>query len=515
MQQSLENLDKIISILQPYEDTAVHHFGFPVLTLLLLIPFIAAIGLWLINDPKKVKYYALAGGILELILSLILLLNFDPKLDGFQFVEQLVWISSLDINYLLAIDGISVLFFPLTALLFCAVIISSWNIVHNMQQLYFTLLLILLGATMGIFMAMDTILFFLFWELTLLPIYFLINLFGSGPNRRHAATKYTILMLVSGIPILFAFIYSALQYGEINGQISFSMLDLLKVTLPGEAQTIIFFLLLIGFGFKAPIFPFHTWLPTVAMEGPIGITAIMTGLKLGAYGLIRFMVPIAPEAAQEYHWLLAGIGLTGVLYGAIVAISQTNIRRMLAFSSISHVGLVILGVSAFSIQGIQGAIIQLVNFTVVAGGLYLITGFLQHRTGSSDIISLGGTAKNMPLLTTFFFIFGLASLGVPGTNGFISEHLILFSAMQTHSGAGIAALIGIILTAGYFFRIYQQAFYGPITRPEIKHGVDLLPRELSLILVLTTVIFIIGLAPNSVLSLIEPSSKEWLNYLCR
>jgi len=512
MQQPIENLS---NILQQNSGISEHSFGFPILTLLLLLPFISALGLWLIKDPKNAKFFALAGGLLELFFSLILLLNFDSQLNGYQFVEKLVWISSLDIQYLVAVDGISILFFPLSALLFCAVIISSWNTVHNMQRLYFSMLLLLLGATMGIFMALDTILFFLFWELTLLPIYFLINLFGSGPNRRHAATKYTILMLVSGIPILFAFIYSALQYAEINGQLSFSMLDLLSVSLPIEVQTTVFFLLLIGFGFKAPIFPFHTWLPTVAMEGPIGITAIMTGLKLGAYGLIRFMIPLAPDAALEYHWLLAGIGLIGVLYGAVVAISQTNIRRMLAFSSISHVGLVILGISAFSIQGIQGAIIQLLNFTVVASGLYLITGFLHHRTGSSDILNLGGSAKTMPLMTTFFFIFGLASLGVPGTNGFISEHLILFSAIQTHSGAGFAALFGIILTAGYFFRIYQHAFYGPIKNPVIEQSVDLLPRELSLILVLCSIIFIIGLVPNSVLSIIETSSHEWLHFMGR
>lgn len=515
MQQATDNISTLNSIWQPTQAIAEHHFGFPMLTLVLLIPFISALAIWLIKDPKQTKKYALLGAGLELFFSLLILLNFDAGLDGYQFVERLVWISSLDIQYLVAVDGISIFFLPLSALLFCAVIISSWNTVHQMQQLYYSMLLLLLGATIGIFIALDSILFFLFWELTLLPIYFLINLFGNGPNRRHAATKYTILMLVSGIPILFAFIYGAIEYAEINGQMSFSLLQLSSITLPIEVQTIIFFLLLIGFGFKAPIFPFHTWLPTVAMEGPIGITAIMTGLKLGAYGLIRFLFPLAPDAVQEYHWLLAGIGLTGVLYGAVVAMSQTNIRRMLAFSSISHVGLVILGLSAMTLQGIQGAIVQLINFTVVAGGLYLVTGFLHHRTGSSDIICLGGTAKTMPLMTSFFFIFGLASLGVPGTNGFVSEHLIIFTTIQVHSGAGIAALIGIVLSAAYFFRIYQHAFYGPVTSPMIEQGTDLLPRELGLVLVLTLIIFVIGLAPNTVLGTIENASLAWLQNMGR
>lgn len=211
----------------------------------------------------------------------------------------------------------------------------------------------------------------------------------------------------------------------------------------------VFLLLLAGFAVKTPVFPLHTWLPVVAMEGPVAVAALMTGLKLGAYGLIRFAVPLAPGAAQELHWLLAGLGVVGILYGALAAIAQTNLRRMLAYASISHVGLVLLGIASFSLQGVQGALFQLLNFTVVAGGLSLLTSFLHQRMGSTDLINLGGAGRSMPLLAAFFFVFALASLGVPGTTGFPAEFLILVSTLQSHTGAGLAALFGMVLGAAY------------------------------------------------------------------
>ncbi len=488
---------------------------FGILSLLILTPAIGAFLIWLSPNQATTRVLALLTNLVVLGLSLIILASFDNSVSGFQFMEKMTWIPTLNIHYFIGIDGLSILFLPLTALLFTCVFIASWKSVHSMHQLYFCLMLILESATLGIFASLDTMLFFLFWELTLIPIYFLISLWGVGPNRRYAAVKYTLFMLAGGIPVLFGFMILAFNHAgtDIPGQLSFNYIELLNTDTPIEVQTTVFILLLIGFGAKAPVFPFHTWLPTVAMEGPVTIAAIMTGLKLGAYGFIRFMVPLTPQASLDYHWLLAGLGVTGIIYGAIVAMNQTNLRSMLAYSSISHVGLVVLGIASFNIQGIQGALFQLLNFSIITGGIFLLTGFLHHRIGSTDSISLGGVAKSMPLLAAFFFLFGLASMGVPGTNGFIAEHLILLSSLQTHTGAGLAALAGIVISASYFLTIYRQIFLGPVQRDIVNDSIDLQPRELGIILVLAALILFTGFFPNNVLDITRSAAELWVQKL--
>lgn len=457
---------------------------------------------------------ALLSSLFSLTLSLMLLNGFDATNGGFQFIEKMTWIPSLNIHYHLGIDGISVLFLPLTALLFLALIISSWTSMNAMPRLYYCLLLILQSAILGIFSALDTMLFFFFWELTLIPIYFLVSLWGIGPNRRYAAVKYTLFMLAGGVPLLFGFILLAFNAADVNGgQLGFDYLQLLNTQISSETQTVVFLLLLLGFGAKAPIFPFHTWLPTIAMEGPVSIAAIMTGLKLGVYGFIRFMVPLAPEAAVDFHWLLAGLGVIGILYGAIIAMNQSNLRRMLAYSSISHLGLVILGIASFNIQGIQGAVYQLLNFTIISGGIFLIIGFLHHRVGSTEALSLGGIYTSMPLLTGFYFLFMLANMGVPGTNTFIAEFLLLVSTIETHTGAGLAALLGLILVAAYFLKMYRKAFLGPVKRDVIAESVDLLPRELMLVLVLASILLFTGLYPAFILDITQTASETWLRHI--
>ncbi len=295
--------------------------------------------------------------------------------------------------------------------------------------------------------------------------------------------------------------------------LTFDYLEWLKTPLSLDTQRQVFLLLLIGFAFKIPLVPLHTWLPLMAMQGPASVTATLVGLKLGAYGLIRYVIPLAPQAAQEFAWLLATAGAIGMLYGAVAAMAQTNLRRMLAFSSISHVGLVVLGIATFTQQGLQGAIFQLLNFVVVASGLFMITGLLHHRMGSTDIISLGGAARTMPLLSAFFLLFGLAAMGIPGTSGFPAEFLILYAAITTHTGAGLAALATVLIGAAYFISLYRKAFLGPVTNTAIKQAADLQPRELFIIGVSATLILAAGFYPASVLDLIDASTQSWINHL--
>ena len=486
----------------------------PLLTLLLIAAPIGAVAIWIAPDPRRARLTALITSIVVLLLAIAVLIRFDSGSPDFQLLEQHAWIPTLNINYLVGVDGISVLFLPLTAVLFIGVILSSWTRITTMTPLYFGMLLLLETATLGVFCALDTVLFFFFWELTLVPLYFLISLWGVGPNRRYAAVKYTLFMLAGGVPLLFGFILLAFNYADLhNGALAFDLPSLLAAPISDPLGTSVFFLLLAGFAVKTPVFPLHTWLPVVAQEGPASVAALLVGLKLGAFGLIRFVVPLTPEAAQTFHWLLAGMGVIGILYGGLLAMGQTNLRRMLAYSSISHVGLVLLGIASFNIQGIQGALFHLLNFTVVAGGLFILTGLLHHRIGSTDVLSLGGAAHSMPLLAAFFFLFGLASMGIPGTNGFPAELLILISALKTHTGAGLAALTGTVIGAAYFLRLYRQVFFGPIKNAVVKQAIDLRPRERFIAVCFAVIILFLGLYPSSVLDLTEKSSAAWIERL--
>ena len=490
---------------------------FPLLSLLIITLPVGGALIWLWPNASHARWIALATAIVDLLLSLTVLFQFDAGITGFQLIERAEWIPSINAQYQVGVDGLSVLFLPLTVILFIGVILSSWRSVTHMQRLYYSLMLLLESATLGIFCSLDGILFMLFWEMTLIPIYFLVSFWGVGPNRRFAAVKYMLFMLAGGIPLLFGFVLLAFNHAEIAGSLpsglTFDYLEWLKTPLSLEIQKQVFLLLMLGFAFKIPIVPLHTWLPVMAMQGPVSVTATLVGLKLGAYGVIRYVVPLAPQAAQEFALLLATLGAIGILYGAVAAMAQTNLRRMLAFSSISHVGLVILGISTFTQQGIQGAIFQLLNFVVISSGLFLITGLLHHRIGSTDIISLGGAARYMPKLTSFFLLFGLASMGIPGTSGFPAEFLILYSAITTHTGAGLAALAAVVLGATYFVSLYRKAFLGPATNAAVKQSVDLQGREFLILGVFAIFILVAGFYPAAVLDLIDVSTQDWIEHL--
>lgn len=487
--------------------------GFPLLSVMLALPPLGALMAALSHTPAQARLIALGTGAASLLLALIVLAGFDASSTDFQWVERYDWIPTLHIAYHVGVDGISAPFLPLTSLLFLGVILASWTSVQTMPKLYYILLLLLEGITLGVFVSLDVILFFLFWEMTLIPIFFLISFWGVGPYRRYAATQYTLFMLGGGAFLLMAFALLAVSQAgtgpDALQHLTFDYTRLLESDLDPGIQTAVFFLLLLGFAAKTPVFPLHTWLPTLAMEGSTGIAALMAGLKLGAFGMIRFLMPLAPQAAQEYHWLLTGLGVIGLIYGAFMALSQNNLRRMLAYASLSHVGLVLLGISSQNVSGLQGALFQLCNFTIVAGGLFILTGFLHHRTGSTNTIHLGGGAKSMPLLSAFFLLLGMASLGVPGTNGFPAEFLILMSALETHTGAGLASLAAMILGAAYFLGMFKKTFFGPVRSPVVEGAMDLRPRELAVASALGFMVLLFGLFPSLILDLTKASATAW------
>ncbi|NOT12449.1 MAG: NADH-quinone oxidoreductase subunit M [Methylococcaceae bacterium] len=492
--------------------------AFPLLSLIIALPLMGAVLIGACHHIRLAKTIALSIALLELIPTLLAVRWFDATNDSFQLVERHTWIPSLNIEFLVGIDGISVLFLPMTAVVTVMAILSCWNSISHLSRFHFALLLALESVTMGVFSALDLVLFFLFWELTLPLIFFLIGLWGVGPRRRSAATKYTLFMLVGGVPILFAIVMLAINHvnvvvGIIPKDLSFSFPELLATPLPENLQGLVFILLLTGFAIKAPLIPFHTWLPTVAMEGSPQITAVLVGLKLGVYGILRFAMPLSPSAAVEYSWAMGIVGAITLIYCALIALQQTNLRRLLAYASVSHVGLVIIGLASLNIQGLQGAILSLFNFTLIASSLMLVAGFIQHRLGSTEIIHLGGLAKVMPHLTVFYFILTFASIGVPGTIGFPAELLLIIGAMLAHPSLAITALAGSVLGAAYILSFSRRAFLGPIHHIAVMKVQDLRLRERLVLCLPLALILLFGFFPNRLLNINQKSAEAWLTRL--
>lgn len=489
---------------------------FPWLSVLIGLPLLGAGVTCAVSNKIYVKRIALTIALLELSVSLITVYLFDiDSNDQFQFSERYLWIPSLNIEILLGIDGISLLFLPMSALLTVMAILASWNSIQHLNAFHYALLLTLQGVTVGVFSALNLVLFFLFWELTLPPIYFLLGLWGIGPKRREAAAKYTLYMLFGGTALLAAIIILALNThlpDQAEGlALVFNLPDLLANPLAERWQNAVFLLLLLAFAVKTPLIPFHTWLPNAAMEGPPQLVALLIGLKLGAYGIIRFAMPLAPSAAVEYSWVLGVLGAITLIYGALIALCQTNMRRLLAYASISHVGLVIVGISALNMHGIQGAVFQLFNFTIVASGLMFIAGLLQHRLDSTETVHLGGLAKVVPRLTCVYFLFALASIAVPGTSGFPAELLLIFGALAAHPSLGIAALAAAVLSAAYMLEFTRKAFWGPIVNPAAARLHDLRPRETFLLTLPAVLVLAFGFFPNFILRTHDKAADVWLS----
>lgn len=492
--------------------------SFPLLSLCLAWPLLGALSLAFIRDSRLAKRGAVLVAAMELLFTVAAAGVFDTARGDFQLLEDYPWIPGLNIHYQLGVDGISILFLPMTALLTLMTLLASWNSVQRLNRFQLALMLALESMTIGVFTALDLALFFLFWELTLPPIFFLIGLWGIGAERRYAAMKYTLYMLFGGVPLLFGIILLAINHAQYTGEaipqgLAFSLPLLLNTPIPESAQGLIFLLLVLGFAVKAPLLPFHTWLPTVAAEAPPFVSALLLGLKLGVYGILRFAMPLAPQAAFEHRWLLAILGAVTLIYGALIALRQTNLRRLLAYSSISHVGLVIVGIATFTMQGLQGAVMQLLNFGIVASGLMLIAGMLQQRSGSTDVVHLGGLAKPMPRLTTLFFVFALSSIGLPGTNGFPAEFLMILGTLHTYPALAITALCGAVLAAAYMLSFIRRAFFGPIAHAAIAEAQDLRPRELALLVLPALLVLILGLYPQWLLSYQQTSLQAWLEHM--
>ena len=483
---------------------AADQIGFPILSLLIVVPLLAAVMLQWVQGAADQRRLALAAGGVELILAALLLVNFVPGSADMQFAERALWLPGIGAGLHFGVDGISVLFIPLTALVILLAMISVRP--EGNGRFFWTNVLLFQATTIGIFVSLDLVMFFVFWELILIPSFFLIRMWGTGPRRQAAAMKYVLYMLIGSAPMLIAIVALGANYGEAVAAGTapaggnFDLMSLQQVAVPAELQTMIFILLLVAFAVKAPLPPFHTWLPNVVTEGPAGMAIFLVGLKLGTYGMLRFLLPLAPEAALDFQPILVWVGVAAALYGGLIALAQTNLRRLLAYASVSHVGMVFAGLFTLNAAGLQGGLLAMLNMGITSTLLMFLAGGLYQRTGSSELSALGGIARQAPRLAFFFFAIGLATIGMPGTSGFVGEFSILMGVFDYQWQTGAVAVTGVILSAGYLLWYYERAFFGPITSAAVRQMRDLNRRELVGVSAALALVIAIGVAPNTVIS---------------
>jgi NADH-quinone oxidoreductase subunit M len=490
------------------EMLAGQQIGWPILTVVTFLPLVGALLVWAVRDAALAWRIGLATAAADFLVSLPIFFMFTPDSAALQFVERRDWIPYLGIGYHLGVDGISLLFVVLTTMLGLLIVIYSQGVIVDRVRGYLMALFALQTTMLGVFVSLDLVLFFLFWELMLIPSYYIITLWG-GVGRDNASIKYVLYTLLGSVLMLVGIIILFLQhwaFADAHGQgPSFDFLDLLHTPMLLKTQIIIFIFFFFGFAFKTPLVPFHTWMPDALHAGPIAMSVILAGIKLGTFGFVRFSLPLLPDASRALMPGLMVIGLIGITYGAYIALMQTDFRRLLAYSSVSHLGYVALGIFALTYQGIQGGIIQMINLGVTTAGLFFFAGFLWTRRRTLTIAEFGGLAKGMPLLATFLLIIVLSSIGLPGTNGFIGEFLILFGAFKVHWIYGAIGVLGVILGAAYLLWFYERAIFGKVTKPENDRLPDLNARELAVALPLVALIFWIGLYPSPFLHRINGS----------
>jgi len=484
---------------------ALQQIGFPILSLLLWLPVAALAVLALVRNEHRAYQVALTAAGLEFLLSVILLIVFRTGVADMQFVEHPGTV--LGIEYHLGIDGISALFVPLTALLSVLAILYTEPAVKANVRGYVMAILGFEAAMIGAFVTLDLLLFWVFFVLELIPSYYLIVRYGTGEKRHAAAKNYIGVMLAGAALMLAGFVLLANNHASSTGAgVSFNLIELLKVPVPAGLQTGIFFLLCLGFAVKAPIFPFHTWMPRVLEQGPVvGMSVFLVGTKLGTYAFLRFIIPLLPEAADEWFWLLALMGALGMIYGALIALIQTDLRRLLAFASLSHMGVVLIGLFSLNFSGFQGGLLQMINLGACGAGLFFVAGFLYTRVGPPEIASIGGLFDHLPMLSLAFLVIGLASIGMPGTNGFNGEHLVIIGAYERHWLMAAAVGLGIFLSAAYFLFYYLRGFLGPVHNPAVTTLPDLDRREWVIVVSMGVLIFWIGLATTPFLHIMEGS----------
>ena len=463
------------------------------------------------EGPKRTaaagRWWALAVSLVTFALSLVVLSRFRTGEAGFQLLEEASWVGPLNFRYILGVDGVSVFLVVLTAFLLPLSILASWRI--ERQPLYFfASLLALESAILGTFVALDLLLFFVFFEGMLFPMYLVIGVWGSG-RRIYAAVKF-FLFTMGGSALLFvAILFLYFHSGSVTGTPTFDLRALEGLEFAPATARWLFLAFLLAFAVKVPLFPLHTWLPDAHTEAPTAGSVILAGvlLKIGAYGLIRFNLTLFPEASADLRGFVSVLAVIGILYGAVVALVQTDLKRLVAYSSVSHLGFVVLGIFAGTTQAMSGGVLQMVNHGLSTGALFLLVGMLYDRLHTRDLGKMGGLARRVPILAGFFLLAALSSLGLPGLNGFVGEFLILLGTFDVAQGFAVLASLGIVLAAIYLLWAYQRAMHGDLPTG-LEDTPDVEPREYGFLVPVTLAIVAIGVFPKPLLERIEPSAER-------
>jgi NADH-quinone oxidoreductase subunit M len=461
------------------------------------------------EHARAVRWLALVGALIGFLVTLPLYGDFKLGTAAMQFVEKAAWIERFNVHYHLGVDGISFWFVPLTAFITVIVVIASWESITERVNQYMGAFLILSGLMIGVFTALDGMLFYVFFEATLIPMYLIIGIWG-GPNKIYAAFKFFLYTLLGSLLMLIALIY---LYNQSGG--SFDIATWHQLPLSRTAQTALFFAFFAAFAVKVPMWPVHTWLPDVHVEAPTGGSAVLAAimLKLGAYGFLRFSMPIAPDASREWAWLMIALSLIAVIYVGLVAMVQKDMKKLVAYSSVAHMGFVTLGFFIFNDLGVSGGLVQMIAHGFVSGAMFLSIGVLYDRVHSREIAAYGGVVNTMPNFTAFALLFAMANCGLPGTAGFVGEWMVILGAVKANFWIGMAAATALIFGAAYTLWMFKRVYLGPVGNDNVKGLTDIDSREFLVLALLGIAVLAMGLYPRPFTDVMDTSVAELLKHV--